>query len=401
MEHLILGAILQDRDAYEYLKDEMSQKDFSPEGAVVFDLCKEFYEKDPNATKCDSGILLQRAARVLPSAKVYQVVETTLKQLFASDISAINVGQEVIAVKQGILGNKIAAKLASGRQDSSVKEMMHEYLKLADKVDLGEGSESDEFIGTSAQDLTAKSFSKEGLIPLYPLVLNEQIDGGLRGGHHVLVFAPTEMGKTLFVINACYGFLKHGLKVLYCGNEDPAPDILMRMMSRLTGRSKYDIIADPLGTDAILHKRNWANFMLISLAPGTFPRIRTLIEKHKADIVILDQLRNLDVQVDNRTQALERAATEARNLAKKYNIPVISVTQAADSASGKLRLNRGDVDGSNVGIPATIDLMLGIGATEEMEDRNLRNISIVKNKLSGQHTPITITINPVLSTVIE
>ena len=104
---------------------------------------------------------------------------------------------------------------------------------------------------------------------------------------------------------------------------------------------------------------------------------------------------------ESRTQALEKAATEARNLARRRNIPVVSVTQAGDSASGRAILDRGDIDSSNVGIPGQADLMIGIGATGEMENQNMRTLSFPKNKLSGKHTPISVAIDPLLSKVID
>ncbi len=110
-------------------------------------------------------------------------------------------------------------------------------------------------------------------------------------------------------------------------------------------------------------------------------------------------MRNLNVESENRTQALEKAATSARNLAKRNNVLVVSVTQAADSASGKTILDRGDVDGSNVGIPGQCDLMIGIGADKHMEDTGARFLSFPKNKLSGRHTPIPVMFNYALSKV--
>jgi len=87
----------------------------------------------------------------------------------------------------------------------------------------------------------------------------------------------------------------------------------------------------------------------------------------------------------NRVIQLEQAATFARNMAKKYNIVVISVTQAGDSASGKASLEMGDVDFSNTGIPAQADVMLGIGMTSDMESSGQRVFSLPKNKITGRH----------------
>ena len=112
-------------------------------------------------------------------------------------------------------------------------------------------------------------------------------------------------------------------------------------------------------------------------------------------------MRNIDVKSDNRVVGLERAATEARNLGKRRKVLVVSISQAGDSASGKRVLDRGDVDFSNVGIPGQCDLMIGLGADENMERSNLRMISLPKNKISGDHDPIVITIDPTISKVVE
>jgi hypothetical protein len=209
------------------------------------------------------------------------------------------------------------------------------------------------------------------------------------------------MGKTLVLINMVAGFTKQGLRTLYVGNEDPVADLQMRYINRITGRTKDQVLSDPTGTQAILEKRNYQNVIFAPLAPGTFPKIRRLVEKYKPHVVVLDQLRNLDVDSENRTQALEKAATEARNLAKGMGVLVVSVSQASDSASGKRILTRGDVDSSNVGIPGQADVMIGIGATEEDEQHNRRTFSFPKNKISGKHGGIMVEIIPQLSMVKE
>ena len=402
-ERKLLSALLKSQKVWETVKDEVDKKDFSPEAAIIFDLVNDFYSGDKDAKCCDVDILLARAQRSISSNKVSDVIVGAIKALAAIDASAVNVGKEVLELKKASLGNRIAAKFASGKTGPELKDWMTEFMRL-DEVEEGLSGTTEteeEFVGIKATELSKTAFSNDGLIHLYPKALNDQIDGGIRGGHHLLVFAPVEMGKTLVTINFCFGFLRQNLRVLYVCNEEPPQDIMMRMMSRLTGMNKHEIMDNPARADELLAKRNWNLFTVASLAPGTFPRIRRLIEKYNPQVLVLDQLRNIDVDSENRTQSLEKAATEARNTAKRFNIPVVSVTQAADSASGKSVLNRGDVDGSNVGIPAQADLMLGVGATQEMEERNIRMLSLVKNKLSGIHTPIQIQIDPFLSRVVE
>jgi KaiC/GvpD/RAD55 family RecA-like ATPase len=400
-EHRLLSASIKDRGAWETIKDTVDESIWSPEGGIIWNLVGEYYSLDKSCKHADPTILCERAERQVVSNKISEIVVQGIKSLVELDVSAANVAAEAVSLKAHILGNKIQAKLSSPKPSpQEVKELMNEWISVHDKGE-NAGILGEFLSGTSASELVARTFTHEGLIKLYPKALNDAIDGGIRGGHHVLVFAPTEMGKTLFTINLCYGFLRQNLRVLYVGNEDPAADIQMRMMSRLTGMSKYEIIDNPIVCDDLLSKRNWGKFIFANFSPGTFGGIHKAIDEYGPQVLVLDQLRNINVSSENRTQALEKAATEARNTAKKYGIPCISVTQAADSASGKKVLDRGDVDGSNVGIPAQIDLMIGLGADGEMEATNMRMISLVKNKLSGRHTPIPIEIDPLHSRVLE
>lgn len=398
MEQKILSACAQDRSRWVSISGLISPEEFSPDGAMIYRLIGEYYEADKTANQVDLDILVGRAEREIASNKASEIVISGIKNLSQS-VSGINIVKEATALKAHEIGLKLASRLASGKVSDEINRLMMEYMDITTR---GQVLSDDEevFNNTSAGELS-KNYDPGKTIKVLPKVLNDHLDGGIRGGHHILIFAPTEMAKSLLALNMCRGFLWQNLVTGYVGNEDPASDMQMRMMSNLTGFNKYEILADPKRADGVLARRNWDKFIFANLAPGTFPRISRLVEKYGVQVLILDQLRNIDVSSENRTQALERAATEARNLAKRYNIPVISVTQAADSASGKTVLGRGDVDSSNVGIPGQCDVMIGIGATGEMEERNMRVLSFPKNKLSGKHSQIQITIDPILSRVVE
>lgn len=398
-ENKIVAAFVRDRKAWDLGKSSISGSAFSPVTSLLVKLIEEYYGADPKADRCDVDILTARVEREIQSNKMATLVVDTLRRL-PEDVSGINVATELVALKRDGIGKRLASLLAAGRHGQDVQELLQEY--QSSDVGSAQSEGSDEvFAGTGVRSLLETSFSKEGLIQLWPQSLNAQIDGGCKPGHHILVFAPTEMGKTLFVINAVAGFLRQNLTTLYIGNEDPAADLLMRIINRLTGLNKYQVQENPDEAQKLLDQRNYSKLVMAPLAPGTFPAIHRLVDRYSPRVVVLDQLRNLDVESENRTQALEKAATEARNLAKKRGVLVLSVAQAGDSASGRTVLRRGDVDSSNVGIPGQIDLMIGIGATEEMEQSNQRMLSFPKNKLSGKHTPIPVTIDPTLSKVID
>lgn len=397
-ERKILSAFVKNRQSYEESKEILDRSDFDSITLHLIDLVGEYYATDKKAPNVDVEILADRFARQAQSEKLTNTVKSILASL--PEVSDGNVLKEIREVKAYRLGLKLANSFTKGETGPEIQKLLRDYLEITEPA-LSAGEDDEEPQDFTVETLVRKSFDTKGLIKLLPKSLTEHLDGGVRPGHHILVFAPTEMGKTLIVINMVAGFTVQGLRTLYVGNEDPVSDLQMRYITRLTNLDKRQVLSDPKEAQRRLDLRNYKNVIFAPLAPGNFRKIRDLVSRFKPHVVVLDQLRNIDVQSENRTQALEKAATEARNLAKSMGVVVISVSQAADSASGKRILSRGDVDSSNVGIPGQMDVMIGIGATEDDEKEGRRWFSFPKNKISGNHNPIDIIINPQLSKVIE
>ncbi len=395
-EQKIISTLIASRESWERIDEFLEDRDFSPESILILGHIRDYYGTDETAKSIDLEVLLGRLSRAIPNPKHLELLTTVVKNL--PQASPKNITKEVLEAKRHATGLKLAGALTG--PGGRVKELLDLYTKLYEAKDLDQEKEK-EVQGLDLPNLVKTSFDRKNLIQIAPKTLNERLDGGAKPGHHILVFAPTEMGKTLMSIHMVRGFLRQKLPVLYIGNEDPIADIMMRLGTNLSGMSKKEIEAEPEKAMEKCVASNVDLFSIVELAPGTFTRIGQLVKKYQPKVVILDQLRNIDVKSENRTQALERAATEARNLAKRNGILVVSVTQAGDSASGKRILARGDVDGSNVGIPGQCDVMVGIGATEEEENNGIRTISLPKNKLGGNHVHFTVNFDYTHSRVID
>jgi predicted ATP-dependent serine protease len=306
---------------------------------------------------------------------------------------------DFISVKREAAGMRLASALAAGRDLEAVSPLLDEYQQWSETTELG--AKQDKVERNTHVAALVERTSSDNLIQLWPPVLNQRLDGGLLRGHHVVVFARPEMGKTMFLVNAVAGFLDQGLTVLYIGNEEPTEDTRLRVISRLTGLTRADIEADPESAWQRLQGTGYEKFLTVDLAPGTPRQMAGIMAQEKPDVLLIDQLRNVNMGEENYVVKLEKAATAARNLGKKHNALVVSVTQAGDSAGGKAILDMGDVDFSNTGIPAQADVMIGIGATREDEAMGRRVLSLCKNKRSGTHDAIPVTVNTQLSTVGE
>ena len=118
------------------------------------------------------------------------------------------------------------------------------------------------------------------------------------------------------------------------------------------------------------------------------------------DVLIVDQIRNVQTGGDGLTVGLERAGVEMRNIAGEFDLLAVSVTQAGESASNKLVLGLSDIDSSKTGLPATTDVMIGVGVDENYDSRGKRMVSLAKNKVGADHSYFSVDVDPARSRVL-
>lgn len=401
-ERSVLVACIKSREAWDSVTKADAGDDFSEQGKVVLDAVTSYYNNDNDAQAVDGELLATSVARKYSNPKHKKLFTELVAGLAAETVSAPNVITDLMAMRREVAGNKLASALMGGKPDK-INDLLADYQRWSVAAEASDADAVTKLIpvmrGAGLAELVAKE-KEEGLIPILPRALNDHLRGGLRRGHHVIVFAQPEIGKTMFVINAVSGFLKAGLTVLYVGNEEPVEDLIMRTVGRLSGMTIAEIEADPERAEGLARERGYDNIIFAPLSPGQPPVIEALVREYSPDVVVLDQLRNLDMGEQNYTVKLEKAATAARNIAKRYRVVVLSVTQAGDSASNKDVLDKGDVDYSNTGIPAQADVMIGIGASVQSLEANRRVLTLCKNKRSGSHAIIPVTVDVAYNKII-
>lgn len=387
MEKLILASCLKDRRFYERILAE--RPDFSHLGNEVFALVRDYYDRDRAAESIskDSFLIVLSNSGV---RKKHLDALILYVQGLDDNASVPNIVEILKHVKLTRLSGPLAVGLANGDFEA-IQRPIRDFLSVLDEGAVLQ-SESE---GSDREILRGLEFGVESektngeLIKLWPKTLSDITDGGAYRGNHIIVYARPEIGKTLFALNLSAGFLKQGLVVLYIGNEDPSHSMRQRMLQRLTRKTRQEIESaggfDASVASGLAKENGGDNFVFASLAPGNFREISALADEFKADVIVLDQLRNLEMDGESRTLELDKAARQARNLGKSKNALVVSLTQAGESAEGKIVLGRSDIDFSKTGIPGACDLMVGIGADSVMERNGERCIATPKNKLSGKH----------------
>lgn len=393
LEKKILSACLHSRTAFEKMEDHLEGRISLPISDIVIDSCREYYARDGTAKAVDMDWLLEKLAILFDNPKKAGEYQDFVKELFAFQGSDDNITDLILAAKRKEIGHKLAAALANDADN--VDELIQQFQDIGTQEELE--NEEEVLQNVSVAESISTVLNKASLIKLPTKALNEAVDGGALPGHHIVVVARPEAGKTATCISFVRAFAYQELPGIYFGNEDPIRQIILRSQCAFTGMTKDQIRDNPEEAQKRLDASGFHLVRFIQLNPGTPAEIDKYVKMYGAKWIVLDQLRNLFVRSDTRVNQLEAAGTSQRNLAIRRHLVAVSVTQAGDSAEGKLVCGMGDVDFSNTGIPATADLMVMIGVNQEYEANGLRMISLPKNKLSGSHVHFPLRINPQIS----
>lgn len=391
----ILAAMIVDRTAFEVIFPNVSTKTLDPISSLILSGIARYYNLDSNAEYIDISVLGDQIVAGLSNPKHAPEIKQLLTVVsdVAPTISSKNVKEVFRIYKEHDLSRQIAAACA-GSDRTGAQDLMEEYLRLNDTA--GDVEREPELV-----DLITQRFNKEGLMPILPYALNEALDGGARKEHHILCMGRPESGKSLYTINMGAGLARFGAKGIFFENEDRTDDTRLRLWCNLSGMNRDQIRENSRLAQEKARANGIQNIRVQALSPGTPGEIKYFVKTEKPDFIIVNQIRNLHVRAGTRTEQLERAATEMRNIGKKHGVLVASVTQAGDSATDKLILDQGDCDGSNTGIPAQMDVILGVGLNMQYDQQDMRHLSLSKNKLGGRRWDKAFKIDRGTSRILE
>ena len=175
---------------------------------------------------------------------------------------------------------------------------------------------------------------------------------------------------------------------------------MFRAINAQTGLTREEICKSP----QLAHEKYGIRGKLhvVDDVTMSIDRLDAYCRKHKPDILVVDQLDKVKVN-GNYEQSHERLRdlyVNAREIAKKYNISVVGLSQASAEAEGKVSLSFSSMENSKTGKAAEADLIIGIGryAQEGKDEEDLTRIMhISKNKLTGWHGNIVCVLNNQLS----
>ena len=218
----------------------------------------------------------------------------------------------------------------------------------------------------------------------------KQCVGGIGGGNLMIAFARPETGKTAFWVSLCTGpegFAEQGAKIHAFINEEPAIRTQMRAISCYTGMTREEIIQEK-----DVAKRVWSeikdNISMFDTVDWSMEDIDLHCEKHKPDIIVIDQLDKINVigTFARTDEKLRKIYTNVREIAKRRNCAVIAISQASAEAHNRDSISFDQMENSKTGKAAEADLIIGIGRNANTDtDNKTRTLCVSKNKINGYH----------------
>lgn len=396
-ENQIVAACVADRDAFRAFQVHGTGKDLTPLGKYWMEALETYYDRDADAEKADYK-LLRETGITLSDERHRETLSAYYDALPVVGVSANNVVAQILGLQRHNVGLELANLLASGSTDT--KDLIERYSELNLAIEVG--LQKNRYLDYDSLD---RVYDPEMIVPLYPKALRNQLmGGGALPGHTALIFGRPEAGKSLFAISiATYAAYK-GRKVLYCGNEEAVETLGMRIACNLARRSIREFQEHSDAIRSTARSRGLDRINVMELSPGTFAEIEAGIQDTKPDLLIVDQLTGISVGESSDVRSMDKAARQFRTVCKSQRVVGLAVSQAGDRTEkhGQLApawLSMSDVYGSRTGIPAQMDLMLGIGFNEEMYDRDQRAISLPKNKLGGTHEGFVVNIDKFMSRI--
>ena len=237
----------------------------------------------------------------------------------------------------------------------------------------------------------------EEKIPFDLEMFNKITKGGLSRKTLNMILAGTGVGKSLFMCHVAAAALLDQRNVLYITLEMAEERIAERIDANLLdmtmgdlGKVEKDIYENRI---AKLIKKTTGKLIVKEYPTSTAHagHFRTLLEELKIkrnfvpDLVVIDYLNICSSSrlkygsgVNSYTY-IKSIAEELRGLAVQYNVPILSATQTTRGGYGNTDVDLTDTSES-FGLPATVDLMFALIATEELDNLNQILVKQLKNR---------------------
>lgn len=252
--------------------------------------------------------------------------------------------------------------------------------------------EDELFVNDTLLSLLEEERSKPGL--RWRLnCLNTDI-GELRGCSLGHVYARVDTGKTSFLFSETT-FMAEQCSgdelIIWCNNEEGGKKLKKRLYQAVLNATTEQLVEYKESAEETFLQKGGQRIKIYDDASLSIETIDRLLADFNVRLLVIDQGDKVHFRGEGNYSTVDRLKIlygKFRELAKKYDVPIITVGQASAQAEGKKWLQMSWMDNSKTGKPGELDYAIGIGLSEDDVANgitSLRYINICKNKMNQGH----------------
>ncbi len=408
MDIKILKALLS-HNVYQENQSSLNPSLFESSAKTLFNCIAEGHQKYcRDLTQDDVEALYLLQYPVATRSEKEEFTDYVCAVVNAPDLQADIIGDLVKELWKRSLGHKIAnlgIEISEGSDDAVARlEKILESNR--------DGLLPDDFGPTTTKDLdTLLELTSDEARWKFNIATLSRYVYGIGPGEFGTIFALPETGKTAFAISLCCapgGFCEQGAMVLYLGNEEETRRTMLRAMQAWAGKTREEIAKNTDARKEALDKfaQIEEKIEMKDIQEWDLTQVDAYLSVMAPDVVVVDQGDKCQVggNFSASHERLREVYRSLRELAKKHQCALLTVSQASNEARGRTRLSGFDMEGSRIGKMAENDLVVGVGRHENSEDDepdNTRYLTVSKNKLSGWHGTVICRIQPEISRYVE
>lgn len=285
-----------------------------------------------------------------------------------------------------------AASLIDNKQEvGKIPDLMKDALSVSFDNNIGH-----DFSNQIEERYRLLHQTQEYKVPFDLECLNVITGGGLSRKTLNVIVAGTGAGKSLLMCHMAARSLLAGQNVLYISMEMAEERISERIDANILNMSVNDLpfLSQQDYVSRLSKKLEGCTGRMIvkeyPTASASVNHFRSLLNELKLkkeftpDIIFVDYLNicasaRFNASMVNSYQYVKAITEEVRGLAQEYNVPIVSATQFNRNGQTSSDADLGDISDSS-GISMTVDLLLAMIRSEELDEQNLVMFKQLKNR---------------------
>lgn len=403
-QELTLLKFLLVREYFEKYSFYVKELNFEPETELLLSSIEEYFKEYPEVNTISPDELIVFTNLKNPLVKKRNSFMSLFQKLGEASFNSELIEENFNNILEKYFSSEILFKISESMEDKTsgvltdVAKLCTQYEDLALRL----AKKNFTFVSNDIEELIQKRKEKPG-IKWRIAGLNTHL-GDIRGKTLGHVFARVDTGKTSFVFSEESHWvtqLKDDEVILHLNNEEDGEKLMSRFYQALLNVPQEILESHPEECKKEFLRLGGNKFLLYDEAIIYIDDIEELFNTYNVRVCVIDQADKLHFKGQAKLGDVQRLQTiyaKLRELAKKYDVHILTVGQASISAENRKWLYPSDLDGSKTLKPGEFDYIIGIGKKFDDTDTdkaNLRYIHLCKNKLgTGLHAMIEAVFDP-------